>query len=108
MKELIQSSEKVFIMGHAFGDLDSIGSAIGLAGAINALGSEAYVVYDPEKNLAKPLINKFMETEGDKIFMNISQALSSFTDKSLLIIVDTHNKDFLESKNSMKWPSISL
>lgn len=98
MKELIQSSEKVFIMGHAFGDLDSIGSAIGLAGAINALGSEAYVVYDPEKNLAKPLINKFMETEGDKIFMNISQALSSFTDKSLLIIVDTHNKDFLESK----------
>lgn len=98
MKELIQSSERVFIMGHAFGDLDSIGSAIGLAGAIKTLGSEAYVVCDPEKNLAKPLIKKFKGAETNNIFMSVPQALSSFTDKSLLIIVDTHNKDFLESK----------
>ncbi|HHX57957.1 MAG TPA: RNA/single-stranded DNA exonuclease [Clostridiales bacterium] len=98
MKELIQSSEKVFIMGHAFGDLDSIGSSIGLAGAIHALGSEAYVVCDPVKNLSKPLIEKFKQAEGDNIFMNIPQALSSFTENSLLIIVDTHNKDFVESK----------
>ena len=98
MKELIQSSERVFIMGHAFGDLDSIGSSIGLAGAIKTLGSEAYVVCDPEKNLAKPLIKKFKGAETNNIFMSVPQALSSFTDKSLLIIVDTHNKDFLESK----------
>lgn len=98
MKEIIQASEKVFIMGHRFGDLDSIGSAIGLAGAVNSFGSEAYVVFDKENNLAKSLIKKFTASEGDEIFMSVHQALSAFTENSLLIIVDTHNKDFLESR----------
>ncbi len=52
MQELIENSDKVFIMGHRFGDLDSVGSAVGLASAIKLMEKEAYVVVDKKKNLA--------------------------------------------------------
>lgn len=98
MQELISNSSDVFIMGHRFGDLDSIGSAIGMAGAIRCMDKISYVVTDFDKNLAKPLINKLLSKSEQYIFMDVSEALSRFEEKSLLIIVDTHNKDIIESK----------
>ena len=85
-------------MGHHFGDLDSVGSAAGLAGAIKQTGKPAFVVVDPVKNLSKPLINRLIETEGKELFMDVDEALMNISEDTLLIIVDTHNKDFIESR----------
>lgn len=98
MQELISNSEQVFLMGHHFGDLDSVGSATGLAGAIKQTGKPAFVVVDPVKNLSKPLINRLIETEGKELFMDVDEALMNISEDTLLIIVDTHNKDFIESR----------
>lgn len=98
MQELISNSTDVFIMGHRFGDLDSIGSAIGMAGAVRCMDKISYVVTDFDKNLAKPLINKLLSKSEQYIFMDVNEAISKFDEKSLLIIVDTHNKDIIESK----------
>ena len=98
MQELISNSEQVFLMGHHFGDLDSVGSAAGLAGAIKQTGKPAFVVVDPVNNLSKPLINRLIETEGKELFMDVDEALMNISEDTLLIIVDTHNKDFIESR----------
>ena len=47
MQELIENSDQVFLMGHRFGDLDAIGSACGLAGAVRLMQKPAYVVVHP-------------------------------------------------------------
>ncbi|MBQ7132664.1 MAG: DHH family phosphoesterase [Oscillospiraceae bacterium] len=95
--ELIHNAEKVYIMGHRLGDLDSVGGAIGLAGAINKLGKQTFVVVDPIKNLAQPLIERIKNAEGDKLFLSPDDALAQMTDSTLLVIVDTYNKDLVES-----------
>ncbi len=95
--ELIHNAEKVYIMGHRLGDLDSVGGAIGLAGAINKLGKQTFVVVDPVKNLAQPLIERVKSVEGNGLFLNPDDALAQMTDNTLLIIVDTYNKDLIES-----------
>lgn len=100
--ELIHNAEKVYIMGHRLGDLDSVGGAIGLAGAINKLGKQTFVVVDPVKNLAQPLIERTKEAEGDKLFLSPDDALSQMTDDTLLIIVDTYNKDLVENADIYK------
>ena len=53
---------------------------------------------DPVKNLSKPLINRLIETEGKELFMDVDEALMNISEDTLLIIVDTHNKDFIESR----------
>ena len=97
IQELIQNSANVYLMGHRFGDLDSIGSACGLAGAIQLMEIPVNVVVDPEKNLSKQLISLVEEDLGKELFLTPQQAIDTITDDTLLIIVDTHNKDILES-----------
>ncbi len=102
IQDLILRSDNVFIMGHRFGDLDSIGAACGLAGAVRLLGVPVSVVVDPQKNLAPQLISMMMDEVGGDLFMSPLQALEMISDDSLLIIVDTHNKDILESEKLYK------
>lgn len=97
LQDMIENSENVYIMGHRFGDLDSVGSACGLVGAVKLLGKEAYIVVDQKKNLAVNLIDTVKNTLDDDFFISPSEAADNITDHDLLIIVDTHNKDFIES-----------
>lgn len=98
LQDLIINSDRVFIMGHRFGDLDSVGASCGIAGAINLLGKEAYIVVDRTKNLASNLIDVVEEQTENKLFITPADAEENVSENDLLIIVDTHNKDFLESK----------
>ena len=98
IQELIQDSPRVMIMGHRFADLDAVGSACGLAGAICLMGVSVNVVVDPQKNLSQQLIAMVSEEVGAGLFLSPQQAIEAITDDTLLIIVDTHNKDILDSK----------
>lgn len=99
--ELINSSSSVLIMGHRNGDMDSVGSGAGLCGAIRQLnpGLDVRMVVDRERTLASPIIERLEEnlTDEDPIFISPAEALEQMNDSVLLIIVDTHNKDILES-----------
>ncbi|MBQ8928599.1 MAG: DHH family phosphoesterase [Oscillospiraceae bacterium] len=97
VQELILNSRNVYLMGHRFGDFDSIGGCCGLAGAVRLMGVPVHVVVDPERNLSGQLIDLVREEAGEELFITPQQALEGITENTLLIIVDTHNKDILES-----------
>ena len=102
IQELITDSQQVFLMGHRFGDLDSIGGCCGLAGAVRMMGIPVNVVVDLKKNLSSQLVDLVREEIGDELFISPEEALGSITDRTLLIISDTHNKDILESAELYK------
>lgn len=97
LQELIENSDQVFLMGHRFGDLDAIGSACGLAGAIHMMHKDSYIVVNQKNCLAMQLIEKMKNCELPPKFIEPEKAIEQVTENSLLIIVDTHNKDILES-----------
>ncbi len=95
----INNSSNVIIMGHRFSDLDSVGACIGMWSAVvKGLHHNAYICIDRQKTLAKPLITTFEEAGFESIFKTEEEALSLIDDHTLLIIVDTHSPNFLESK----------
>lgn len=98
--ELVEASDSVYIMGHRFSDLDSIGATVGLCCAIRALGKTAYAVIDRPASLGIELIDRIKYTEDDKnsIFLHPPKARDLFGANSLLIIVDTHNPKLLEDQ----------
>lgn len=101
LMELINSSSSVIIMGHRNGDMDSIGSGAGLCGAIRILNPDLYVrmAVDEKHTLAEPIINRLNENLAgeEPVFISPQEALQQMNENTLLIIVDTHNKDILES-----------
>ncbi len=97
--QLIENADRVYIMGHRFSDLDSVGSSVGLACAVRNLGRTAHVVVDSLASLSTQLIDRLKEGEDPKntLFLSPNDANESITDNSLLIITDTHNPLMLES-----------
>ena len=97
IQELVHNSDNVYIMGHRFADLDAVGAGAGLAGAVRQAGGEAYFVVDPIKNLAGGLIER-LYSELPDLLITPQQAVENFSENSLLIIVDTHNAELVESR----------
>lgn len=96
--ELIKSANNVIIMGHKFGDLDCCGAAIGLALAIRSLKKSSFVAIDKYKNLSKTLFEKVDEAGYNDMVIDLDFAMKFAGPNTLLIIVDTHSLNLLDSK----------
>ncbi len=97
LQEMIERAEHIYIMGHRFGDLDAIGAACGMAGAIQMMDKPVSVVVRQKSCLATKLIEKMKACKSPPRFIEPETAVAQANDQSLLIVVDTHNKDILES-----------
>lgn len=102
LTELIEASDNVIVMGHRFGDLDSLGSAVGLTQGVRQLGKPCVIAVDKEKNLAASLIDRLTQNGYTDVFFHPSLAMQLVTKKTLLIITDTHVPTFLESAELYK------
>lgn len=97
LKELIRGSDCVFIVGHKYGDLDSLGASIGLWKAVHTIGPKGYIVLNREQHLAKQLIDRVDKKYDKDVIISGEKAMSLITKKSLVIVVDTHRKDFIDA-----------
>ena len=104
LSDHIKSSDRVFIMGHTNSDLDSVGSAVGMWAAVTkGLECRANIVIDRGRSLATSLIHTFEhQTEYEDMFITPQEAMDLCTQRSLLIVVDTHSMTFVESQEVLK------
>ena len=100
LSDHIKESENVLIMGHRFSDLDSMGAAVGLWSVITkALHKPAYVVMDRPQTLAGEIVERIDANSGDRVvFLSPMDAMEQLSPRTLLIVVDTHSPDFVESR----------
>lgn len=94
--EIIKSSSNVLIMGHRFADLDALGSAVGVAIISNALGKDAKIVMSSKTTLAMPLAKHLIANGMDNLLIEPEDADEYIDKRTLLVVVDTHRKTFLE------------
>lgn len=102
LRELVGESSRVYIMGHSMADLDAIGSAVGLCALIRRLGTPAFVAVDPNRNLSDQLISYIRSKQSDEFFVSPAYARDNVDEDTLLVIVDTHNPDFVDSPDLLK------
>lgn len=91
LRDLMQESDRVFIMGHKMPDMDAIGASIGIWKAANLYHVEAYIVLDS----SNPSIDRLMEqVRKDERLMQAfilpEEAMQMMSEHSLLVVVDTH------------------
>lgn len=101
IQKLMENSSNILIMGHRFSDLDSVGSAVGVLCAARAVKKEAKIVVNRRQSLAQALIDTVEKNTGD-VFCSPEEALKLLDKKTLLIIVDTHRCEVVESAELYK------
>lgn len=93
LRDLIQDSDKVFIMGHKFPDMDAIGASIGVRKMARMNNVDGYVIinYDELDASVTRLMHEIRQDEElYSQFIEPDDALSMLTEQSLVIVVDTH------------------
>ena len=96
---VISGSDNCLIMGHKFSDYDAIGSAIGMYRACINSGKQAHIVVDKTSTLAGDMIEAYGEmSEYRHVFVSPEKAEDIITQNTLLIVVDAHLIEHIESK----------
>jgi c-di-AMP phosphodiesterase-like protein len=93
LKELITESDKVIIMGHKNPDMDAIGASIGIYKVAQMNQKDAYIVVNFQEidTGVKRLVHEIRQNEELlSYFIAPEEALEIITDKTLVVVVDTH------------------
>ena len=97
LEELIKDSENVMIMGHLNGDIDSVGSSLGLYRFAKNLNKDAYIINTTIGLALESFIEELEKKEEYKNnIIDKNEALAKITPDTLLIITDTHKKSYIE------------
>ena len=97
LKELISEADNVILMGHSNGDMDSIGSSLGLYRLTKTLGKEAKIVNETTGIGLDNFLTEAKKTEEyADCFITKQEALDSVKQNTLLIVTDTHKKSYVE------------
>mgnify|MGYP004465451359 FL=1 len=98
LENLIKESSKVMIMGHTNADMDSIGSCMGIYRLSKTLNTNANIVCSGNP----PSLKTFMEEikkdkEYEDIIINGEVALENIDEDTLLVVVDTHKTNYVDT-----------
>ena len=96
LEELIQKSDKVMIMGHLNGDIDSIGSSLGIYRLAKTFEKETYIVNNTYGLSVENLITTLKEEGYGDVIIDKNQAINMISPNTLLIVVDTHKRSYVE------------
>lgn len=103
LMQLIRDSSQVFLMGHKYSDLDSIGACAGLAAAVRKAGRPAYIIVNDQATSAKELIDRLRKQPqyGD-VFISEQDAIVKADASSLSVVCDTTRPDMVEGPDLLE------
>lgn len=99
LRQLIEQSSTVFVMGHKNPDMDAIGAGIGVLRCIKNRKKDGYLILKEENPSIKNLLQK-LKLDQPELLDNIitpDQAKEIIDEDSLMILVDNHKPSFTES-----------
>ncbi|MBR2704939.1 MAG: DHH family phosphoesterase [Clostridia bacterium] len=98
LEEVMLDSDKIFIMGHSNGDMDSMGASLGIYRIAKTLEKEAYIVNETNGMSLEKFMDVIKEEDDFKeIFISKDEAVSMADSESLVVVVDTNRKNYVEA-----------
>ncbi len=104
LREIITGKDRVIIMGHRMADIDSFGSAVGIARIALTLEKKAHIVINDVTTSIQPFVLLFKDNpdyEPD-IIVNSTTALELAGSNSVLVVVDVDKPSITECPELLK------
>ncbi len=95
LRQLIDQSSEVVIMGHRFPDMDSFGASLGMYRAAKNRGKNVYILLNESNENIKNLLDRVKKQEA-YAFITKDELFNVIHKETLLIVVDTHRPNFTQ------------
>lgn len=104
LKELIDQSQTVFIMGHKVGDMDSFGASIGIYRIAKNRGKNCFIVLNSLNPAIENIYENMTKEQPDYLedIVTYDKIKNMSFDSSLCIVVDTHIPKQTEAPGLLK------
>lgn len=103
LMQLIRDSSQVFLMGHKYSDLDSVGACAGLVAAVRKAGRPFYIIVNDQATAAGELIRRLQaQPQYAEAFISESRAIELADGSSLCIVCDTSRPDLVEAPSLLE------
>lgn len=98
LRQILETTGMVLIMGHKLADIDSFGSAIGIYVICRKLGKEAHIVINDVTSSVKPFMDRFIGRDeyAEDMFLTKEEAPSYVDASTAVIVVDVNKPNMTE------------
>ena len=97
--DLMDETVHVYVMGHQYADMDTLGAAAGVCAIARKRGKVARIVMDTENNSVGPMLRKLKALpEYKDVFIGGGDAFLRVQPDTLLVVVDTNRPASVESE----------
>ncbi len=97
-RELIDEADRILIMGHKLGDMDSLGASIGIVACAKHFGKPAHIIMNKVTTAIASVYDRIIEDKDypTDLFLNNQQANAFAGENTLLVIVDVNRPSYTE------------
>lgn len=95
LRQLIDQSKKIFIMGHANPDMDCFGASLGIQRLCAICEREPYIVIDNYKEPLQAIFKQAKDSDNYR-FISSEKAKTLADGDSLVMIMDTHRPSMVQ------------
>lgn len=98
LRQILETTETVLIMGHKLADIDSFGSAMGIYVICRKLGKKAHIVINDITSSVKPFRDRFVGKEEypEDLFLLREEAPAYVDSTTAVIVVDVNKPHMTE------------
>jgi c-di-AMP phosphodiesterase-like protein len=100
LRELLETKDKVIIMGHQIQDVDSFGAAVGIYCAARALNKRVHILINEVTTSVAPLMEYFLNNQDyeKNMFIKNPEAIDIVDGNTAVVVVDTNRPSLTECK----------
>ena len=99
LSRLMEEASHIYVMGHRYADLDTIGAAAGICCIARKLGKSANIVLGDGPNASVRLLDRLcVLPEYAETLLSPAEAAARADQNSLLVIVDTNRPEQVEDR----------
>lgn len=99
LRELIETKDRLLIMGHKLGDIDSFGASIGIYRIAASLNKKSHIVINEVTTSVQPMMDRFLSSSeySEDLFLNGAQAAELVDNNTMLVVVDVNRPSITDA-----------
>lgn len=104
LRELMETKDRLLIMGHKLGDIDSFGASVGIYRIATALNKKAHIVINDVTSSVRPMMERFLNNPDypEDLFLNGEQAAELVDASTMLVVVDVNRPSITDAPALLK------
>ena len=99
LRELMETKDRLLIMGHNLADIDSFGAAVGIYRIATSLNKKANIVINEVTSSVRPMMERFMNNPDypEDLFLTGDQAAERVDANTILVVVDVNRPSITDA-----------